>query len=44
VARSPDMPLWMEGRPFSSRLLYSVHEGAWSPDRVEREVDESGVR
>lgn len=40
VARSPGMPARMEGTPFTSRLLYSMHEGAWSPDRVEREVDE----
>jgi DNA helicase HerA-like ATPase len=39
VARSPDMPAWLEGQAFTSRLLYSMHEGAWSPDRVEREVD-----
>lgn len=40
VARSPGMPPRLEGKPFTSRLLYSMHEGAWSPDRVEREVDE----
>jgi DNA helicase HerA-like ATPase len=44
VARSPDMPPWLEGRAFTSRLMYSMHEGAWSPDRVEREVDAAGLR
>ncbi|MGF1466097.1 MAG: helicase HerA-like domain-containing protein [Sandaracinaceae bacterium] len=34
---------WVEGGPadgteMKSRLLFSVHEGAWSPDRVETEV------
>jgi hypothetical protein len=42
VARFPDMPSSLEGRAFTSRLLYSIHEGAWSPDRVEREVDAVG--
>lgn len=44
VMRAPNMPTWLEGKPFSSRLLFSVHEGAWSPDRVEREVDATAPR
>ncbi|MEZ4239005.1 MAG: ATP-binding protein [Myxococcota bacterium] len=31
-----------KGRSLRGRLLYSAHEGAWSPDRVEREVREAG--
>jgi hypothetical protein len=27
-----------DGVPFVGRTLFSAHEGAWSPDRVEREV------
>lgn len=44
VARYPDMAASVEGREFKSRLLYSIHEGAWSPDRVEREVDQAVTR
>jgi hypothetical protein len=29
-----------EGTLLTSRTLFSIHEGAWSPDRVEREVRE----
>ncbi|HEX2732055.1 MAG TPA: helicase HerA-like domain-containing protein [Polyangiaceae bacterium] len=39
VARYPEMPEVIEGKVFTSRLLYSLHEGAWSPDRVERELE-----
>jgi DNA helicase HerA-like ATPase len=38
VARWPGMPSELEGQAFRSRVLYSAHEGAWSPDRVEQEV------
>lgn len=38
VARWPGMPTDLEGRTFHSRMLYSLHVGAWSPDRVEVEV------
>jgi DNA helicase HerA-like ATPase len=39
VGRWPGLGPAEEGRPFKGRLLYSCHEGAWSPDRVEREVE-----
>ena len=42
VARWPGMPTGLEGQAFCSRLLYSAHEGAWSPDRVEQEVRARG--
>ncbi|MEO6807486.1 MAG: PD-(D/E)XK nuclease family protein [Isosphaeraceae bacterium] len=38
VARWPGMPPDLEGRAFRSRPLFSLHEGAWSPDRLEREM------
>ncbi len=38
VGRWPGMPAAMEGQPFRSRSLFSLHEGAWSPDRLEREL------
>ncbi|HSR96196.1 MAG TPA: helicase HerA-like domain-containing protein, partial [Kofleriaceae bacterium] len=44
VARWPDMPSELEGTSFKSRMLFSAHDGAWSPDRVERAVDETGLR
>jgi CRISPR/Cas system-associated exonuclease Cas4 (RecB family) len=44
VGRWPDIPAAMEGKAFRSRVLYSTHEGAWSPDRVERAVDGHGSR
>lgn len=37
VGRWPDMSTKLEGAEFRSRRLYSLHEGAWSPDRVEAE-------
>ena len=37
VARWPEMPEEFEGAAFCSQPLFSLHEGAWSPDRVERE-------
>ena len=30
------MPAGLEGQAFRSRPLFSLHEGAWSPDRLER--------
>ena len=33
-----DAPRTLEGRAFRSRPLFSLHEGAWSPDRLEREM------
>lgn len=38
VGRWPGMPADQEGRAFRSRPLFSLHEGAWSPDRLEREM------
>jgi len=38
VARWPQMPPELEGKVFQSRPLFSLHEGAWSPDRLEREM------
>ncbi len=38
VARWPEMPNALSGVPFRSRVLFSAHEGAWSPDRLEREM------
>lgn len=38
IARWPDMPAALQGRAWKSRLLYSIHEGAWSPEQVEREM------
>ena len=38
VGRWPQMPGEFEGRAFRSRPLFSLHEGAWSPDRLEREM------
>jgi hypothetical protein len=32
------MPAALEGQVFESRKLFSAHEGAWPPERVEREV------
>ncbi len=37
IARWPDMPAALQARAWRSRLLYSVHEGAWSPEQLERE-------
>jgi DNA helicase HerA-like ATPase len=38
VGRWPGITPALEGRAFRSRPLFSLHEGAWSPDRLEREV------
>lgn len=38
VGRWPRMPAALEGLAFRSRPLFSLHEGAWSPDRLERET------
>lgn len=37
IGRWPKMPDELDGESFKSRPLYSLHEGAWSPDRVEAE-------
>jgi hypothetical protein len=44
VARWPKMPSQIEGQELRSRLVFSKHEGAWSPDRVEREMREDPIR
>jgi len=44
VGRWPGIPAELEGREITSRPLFSAHKGAWSPDRVEREVEASGIR
>src|SRR5690242_4733679 len=38
AGRWPKIVPALEGEVFMSRFLYSLHEGAWSPDRLEREV------
>jgi hypothetical protein len=38
------MPAGLEGEPLQSRPLFSLHEGAWSPDRVEQEMRGDPVR
>jgi uncharacterized protein len=43
VGRWPEMDASFEGAAFTSRVLYSLHEGAWSPDRVEREWGDYGA-
>jgi uncharacterized protein len=43
VGRWPEMPAALEGQPFRSRPLFSLHEGAWSPDRLEREMRDGPV-
>lgn len=43
VARWPGMPPELEGRIWKSRMLFSMHEGAWSPERVEQETRASAL-
>ncbi len=38
VGRWPGMAAGLDGVAFRGRALHSLHEGAWSPDRLEREV------
>jgi len=38
VGRWPGIAATLEGKAFRSRPLFSLHEGAWSPDRLEREL------
>jgi DNA helicase HerA-like ATPase len=44
VGRWPGIAASLEGKVFRSRPLFSLHEGAWSPDRLERELatDQAG--
>jgi hypothetical protein len=44
VARWPQMPADLEGQTIKSRLLFSLHDGAWSPDRLEQEMREDPIR
>ena len=44
VGRWPEIEAEFEGAAFISRLLFSLHEGAWSPDRVERELADDRIR
>lgn len=43
VGRWPDQPAALEGRAYRSRPLFSLHEGAWSPDRLDREIRGSEI-
>ena len=38
VGRWPFIQPGIEGAAFRSRRLFSLHEGAWSPDRLEQEL------
>ncbi len=38
VGRWPEMPERFEGRTLRSRPLFSVHESAWSPERLEQAI------
>ncbi len=42
LGRWPGQSEDLDGRPFDSRQLYSLHEGAWSPERVEMEAAAAG--
>jgi hypothetical protein len=44
VARWPDMPSELAGAIFKGRQLFTTHEGAWSPDQLEQQVDAAGRR
>lgn len=44
VGRWPDIGADLDGEPFRSRPLYSLHEGAWSPERVATEWSQSPIR
>lgn len=44
VARWPDMPPELEGQAIKSRALFSLHEGAWPPERVEQEMAADPLR
>ncbi len=41
VGRWPFIQPGIEGTAFRSRRLFSLHEGAWSPDRLEQEMRRS---
>ena len=44
VGRWPEMDAAFEGATFIGRPLFSLHEGAWSPDRIERELADDRLR
>jgi DNA helicase HerA-like ATPase len=44
VARWPEMPAHVDGAVIRSRHLFSLHESAWRPDRVEQEMAEHPLR
>lgn len=44
VGRWPGQAAETEGQPFQTRLLYSLHEGAWAPHRVEKEMTKNSLR
>ena len=41
VGRWPDQPESLDGAVFETRTLFSVHEGAWTADRIESELQNS---
>jgi hypothetical protein len=44
VARWPRMPAHLEGQTVMSRRLFTLHQGAWSPDRLEQEMRDDPIR
>jgi hypothetical protein len=44
VGRWPRMTADLEGKTFKSRGLFSLHESAWSPERLEQEMRDDPVR
>lgn len=44
AGRWPEIDEATAGKEFKSRSLYSLHEGAWSPERVEAEMQGNEVR
>jgi hypothetical protein len=44
IARWPQMPAHCDGQEIRSRRLFSQHESAWPPDRVETEMAEDALR
>ncbi|AMV21845.1 PD-(D/E)XK nuclease family protein [Planctomyces sp. SH-PL14] len=41
VGRWPDQPDSLDGAVFETRTLFSVHEGAWTADRIEKELQQA---
>ena len=44
IGRWPDMPDCFEGESLKSRALESLHESAWSPERVEQAMLNHPIR